>query len=137
MSDCARTAKIHAKMEQLRQHAITFAFSPNIKSSIINWIKQVHAFSLSYNTTDNELDQNTKSHTDAPPIFHVEEVLETTAVQLTTALISKLGHPVSNIRIKSATLLTQLAAILDEKFICNDPKTENAIGLFLAENYGK
>lgn len=123
-------------MDSLRKHTITFTFSPNIKSSIINWIKLVQAFSLSFvesGTTDNDL---TKSHNDAPQIFHVEEVLETTVVQLATVLVSKLGHPVSNLRTKSATYLTKLAAILDEKFICNDPKTDNAINLFVADNYG-
>jgi len=128
----------HAKMESLRQHSITFTFSPNIKSSIINWIKQVQEFLplLESTAEDDDLNsQNTIKNTVAPPFFHVEQVLETTAVQLSTILVSKLGHPLPNIRGKSATLLTQLAAILDEKFICNDSKTDTAIGAFMGDNY--
>ena len=77
------------------------------------------------------------SQSESTKIFHLEDVLETNAVQLATSLISNLGYPISSVRIKSATLLTQLAAILDEKFLCSDPKIDNAIGEFLADINGK
>lgn len=122
--------------KQLRQHSITFTFAPNIKSSLLNWIKIVQTFLSSDSFTLHYDLKSQSTQRTTPIILHVEEVLETTVIQLSETLISNLGYPISTIRYKSASLLSQLASILDERFLFNDPKVENVVGIFMADNIG-
>ena len=127
-------------MEPLRQHSITFTFQQSLRSSIINWVKQAQSFISSNSESLVYRSSRQKDFIESleiPKIFHLEQVLESTTIDLATALISILGHPIASFRMNAAVLMTQLASVLDGKFSCNDPKVENVAGSFLEDNNGK
>ena len=133
-------------MEPLRHHQIDFVLPATSRATITTWLKHLKPFLAHIheplqpvtqgNTLESGLAPATEFSLSQSDSFHIEDVLESLAVQQTVQLITALGHHQSALRIKAASFLFQLASILDDKNAPSENKLAPVINSFNDDNTG-